>query len=182
MAPQFLNRAKAQIIGELVETPTFKDMQNGGRLARMKLQTVKHFVSKGERKSKRAVHDVVVFNKAGVELLSNFGKAGVHFIVDGEISYNDNNNMTVEVSQFGGEIYLLTTGGADAGSEPAAQAETSKPTTPRPGAAAASRPSGGLGRIGGRSAASNAAPQDDNDSYEGPTSRSDTLEDDDIPF
>ena len=82
MTIQFLSRAKAEIIGELVEAPAFADTANGTRFARIKIQTVEHFIAKGERRSRKEIHEITVFNKAGVELLTNFGKPWIH-AVDG---------------------------------------------------------------------------------------------------
>lgn len=173
MTIQFLSRAKAEIIGELVEAPSFADTANGARFARIKIQTVEHFISKGERRSRKEIHDITVFSKAGVELLTNFGKPGVHFLVVGKLS-----NGKIEVSQFGGEIYVMTTGEQSSGAAPAAGASESsagastKPTT------AAARPSGGLGRVGGRPSPSKPSEED---GYT-PPARSDSDLDDDIPF
>jgi Single-stranded DNA-binding protein len=176
MSIQFLSRAKAEIIGELVEPPVFADTANGGRYARIKIQTTEHFISKGERRVRKEIHDVTVFNKAGVDLLTNFGKPGVHFLVSGRLS-----NHKVEVSQFGGEIFVMTTGEASAGAAPSASSagNTSSAQGKPTGNASASRPSGGLGRVGGRPLASN--PSED-ESYETSSKSSSYVDDDDIPF
>lgn len=174
MAIQFLSRAKAEIIGELVEAPAFSETANGSRFARIKIQTVEHFISKGERRSRKEIHDITVFNKAGVELLTNFGKPGVHFLIVGKLS-----NQKIEVSQFGGEIYVMTTGEQSAGDAPSMNAaEGSGSTSGAKSASAAARPSGGLGRIGSRPAPSRPSEED---GYTSP-SRSDADLDDDIPF
>jgi single-stranded DNA-binding protein len=171
MTIQFLSRAKAEIIGELVEAPSFSETGNGTRYAQIKIQTVEHFISKGERRSRKEIHDITVFSKAGVDLLTKFGKPGVHFLVDGRLV-----NKKVEVSQFGGEIFVMTTGEQSAGTAPAANSAASNGTV-QTRAATASGPSGGLGRIGGRPAASNPSEQG---GYSAPSRDSDL--DDDIPF
>ena len=187
MAIQFISRAKASIIGELTEPPVFQETASGAKFAKIKLQTVKHFISKGERKSRRDLHDVTVFNKMGVDLLGNFGKPGVHFLIDAEITYN-NGRTVYEVSQYGGEIYVMTTGVDSAASETgqaaaARSASTqigsgaSKSTT----AAGGARPSGGLGRVGGRPASSSAQSEDEG-RYTSMPARTDAELDDDIPF
>jgi single-stranded DNA-binding protein len=174
MTIQFLSRAKAEIIGELVEVPAFADTANGTRFARIKIQTVEHFIAKGERRSRKEIHDITVFNKAGVELLTNFGKPGVHFLIVGKLS-----NQKIEVSQFGGEIYVMTTGEQSSGEAPASKAaESSSGTAGTKPATAAARPSGGLGRVGGRAAPSRPS---DEEGYT-PPSRGDSDLDDDIPF
>jgi single-stranded DNA-binding protein len=173
MTIQFLSRAKAEIIGELVEVPSFADTASGARYARIKIQTVEHFISKGERRSRKEIHDITVFSKAGVDLLTNFGKPGVHFLIVGKLS-----SGKIEVSQFGGEIYVMTTGEQSSGAAPSAGTSDNAGASSTKPATAAARPSGGLGRVGGRPAPSRPSEEE---GYT-PPSRSDAELDDDIPF
>lgn len=178
---QFVSRAKVNLIGELVEAPVFQQTASGAPFAKIKLQTVEHYVSKGERRTRKEIHDVTVFNKLGVDLLKGFGKPGVHFLVDGKLT-----NKIVEVSQYGGEIFVMTTG-VD-GDAPASSAGStqksgnqSQSSTAQSGGGNGARPSGGLGRIGGR--ATQSQPERDEDDVRSSSSfRTDSDLDDDIPF
>lgn len=174
MTIQFLSRAKAEIIGELVEAASFAETSNGARFARIKIQTVEHFIVKGERRSRKEIHEITVFSKAGVDLLTNFGKPGVHFLIVGKLS-----NGKIEVSQFGGEIYVMTTGEQSSGDAPESKpSEGAQGATGTRPATAAARPSGGLGRVGGRPSPSKPSEED---GYTPPARRDADL-DDDIPF
>lgn len=177
MPIQFISRAKVNLVGELAEAPVFLQTGSGSPMAKIKIQTTEHFMSKGERKVRREIHDVTVFNKLGVDLLKSFGKPGVHFLIDGKLT-----NKIIEVSQYGGEIFVMTTGesgdAAPAAGNP--QARSGNTSTQQQSSSGA-KPSGGLGRIGSRAASQ---PERDLDDEGGrPQSyRSDADLDDDIPF
>ncbi|NTF17675.1 single-stranded DNA-binding protein [Agrobacterium rubi] len=182
MSIQFVSRAKAQLMGELIEAPVFQQTTSGSRFAKIKIQTVEHYLSKGERKTFKEVHDVTVFNKLGVDLLTSFGKPGIHFVIDGKIK-----NKQIEVSQYGGEIFVMTTGvdgdaPASSRSSSAASSSTQSGAGAAVGGATGSRASGGLGRIGTRSASQPSQNDGADDGYPSQASRSDTDLDDDIPF
>lgn len=180
MSIQFISRAKADLIGELVEAPVYQQTASGAVFAKIKIQTVEHFISKGERKMRKEIHDVTVFNKLGVDLLKSFGKPGVHFLVTGKIV-----NKVIEVSQYGGEIFVMTTGvDGDAPSSRASQpsGEAKSAEAAKPAGSSGARPSGGLGRIGNSRPGPSQPPKDDDDEVRSSPSRSDSDLDDDIPF
>lgn len=173
MSIQMASRAKANLVGELVEAPSFQTTTKGDKYARIKLQTTEHFFSNGERKVSKAVHNVTVYHPLCVKLLESFGKPGIHFMAEGKISY-EKERMVIVVGQFGGELLLMYTG-IEAETKEAAPASTAGTSTTQ---AAASKPSGGLGRLG-NSSSSASKPTPNRDSDQRP---SDADLDDDIPF
>ena len=180
MSIQFISRAKADLIGELVEAPVYQQTAAGVAFAKIKIQTVEHFISRGERKMRKEIHDVTVFNKLGVDLLKDFGKPGVHFLVAGKIV-----NKAIEVSQYGGEIFVMSTGvdgDAPASKAPLPSGETRAAAAAKPASSNGARPSGGLGRIGGSRPGQSQPAKDEDEEVRSPPSRTDSDLDDDIPF
>lgn len=141
MSVQMATRANASIIGELLEAPAFQTTAKGDKYARIRLQTSDHFFSNGERKVSKTVHSIIVHHPLCVKLLESFGKPGIHFLAEGRI----NSDKDVVVGQFGGQLLLMYTNDAEAptSKDSSPEASGSQPT----GGTAASKPSGGIGRL-----------------------------------
>lgn len=176
MSVQMASRAKASIVGELLEAPTFQTSTKGDKYARIRLQTSEHFFSNGERKVTKATHNITVYHPVCVKLLETFGKPGVHFLAEGKINY-EKDRMVIVVGQFGGELLVMYTGG-EADSSAKSETTTSQPSSSSE--TPASKPSGGVGRLG-KNVNGGGQPSINN---RGTTSQGVTDEslDDDIPF
>ena len=171
MSVQLTSTARVVITnGELVAAPVFKNTAAGARFARIRLQTVAAFVVNGERRIRKSVHEVVVYNPHGVRLLEQFKQPGIAFIVNGNLVYDDSGKAVVEVTAFGNDIFVsYVAGEADTGRSDA-KPKTSADTP------SAARSSGGIGRLSERS---DDDPSERQGGYRAAAPEYDT---DDIPF
>jgi single-strand DNA-binding protein len=161
---------KVILIGHLGKDPETRSSQNGGQVCNLSLATSESWTDKqtGERREKTEWHRVVIFNERVIKFVDQYARKGSKAYVEGELRTRkwtdqggiDRFSTEVVISQFRGDVQLLSRSddGADADSGAA-----------RAGSADRRPASGGAGRPGSMS-----------DQYSPPTGS--PVEDDEVPF
>lgn len=126
---------KAMLIGNLTQPPEFKELQNGGIVARVKLATNKTWNDRttGERKSVAEYHTCDVWNKLAETIQKLDLDTGTQVYVEGELNTKkyEHNGVTkystvIKLGGFGSEFRVLSR------KEPNKEAQQTPPQTAIP--------------------------------------------------
>src|SRR5690606_1737953 len=119
---------KAIIIGNLGRDPEIRSLNNGDRVASLRIATSESWRDKasGERKEKTEWHSVVVFNENIVKVAENYLKKGSTVYVEGSLQtrkWTDQQGVEkysteVVLQKFRGELTMLGGRGEGGGSGP----------------------------------------------------------------
>lgn len=109
---------KVTLIGNLARDPEFHSMNNGGKLANLRVITSESWRDKntGERQERSQGHDVVIYNERLVEISEKYFRKGDKVYVEGSLvtrKYQDREGVdrwTTEVvlQKYRGELTNLT--------------------------------------------------------------------------
>jgi single-strand DNA-binding protein len=145
---------KVILVGNLGRDPEVRAMQNGDRVANLRIATSETWRDQqsGERKERTEWHQVVIWNQNLVKLAEQYLRKGSKIYVEGQLQtrkYTDQSGQekyTTEVvlSRFRGELTMLD-GRRDGGDSP----DMGEPSGPPARGPARSGGGGGMSRGGG---------------------------------
>ena len=147
---------KVILVGNLGKDPEVRAMQNGDRVANLRIATSENWRDQqsGERKERTEWHQVVIWNQNLVKVAEQYLRKGSKVYVEGQLQtrkYNDQSGQekyTTEVvlTRFRGELTMLD-GRRDGGDSPDVGEPSSAPARgpARSGGGGVSRGGGGGG-------------------------------------
>jgi single-strand DNA-binding protein len=119
---------KAQIMGNVGETPRITSRKDGTKCASFSVATSNSWIDKktNERQTVSEWHRIVVFNEPLVDIVEKFVKKGSRIYIDGELKtrkYKNKEGVEASITEivlknYKGELILLDKKGADNDDEP----------------------------------------------------------------
>lgn len=116
---------KVILIGHLGADPEIRTMQNGNKIASLRVATSESWRDKqtGERREKTEWHSVVVFNEHLVKVTEQYLKKGAKVYIEGQLQtrkwqdQNGNDRYTTEIvlQNYRGELQMLDSRSGDSG-------------------------------------------------------------------
>ena len=144
---------KVILVGNVGRDPEIRSTQDGTRVANLSLATSENWRDKntGERKERTEWHRVVIFNERLVDVVEKYVKKGSKLYLEGALQtrkWTDNTGAekyTTEVvlQRFRGELTMLDSRGAGAGTSAGAPDDTGSGGSGPSGGVGGGRPSGG---------------------------------------
>jgi len=111
---------KAMLIGNLGADPEIRVLNNGQRVANMRIATSERWTDKqtGEKKERTEWHTVTVFNDALVGIIEKYVRKGSKVYIEGKLQTrkwqdqqgNDRYSTEITLQNFGGMLELLGDG------------------------------------------------------------------------
>jgi len=151
---------KVILVGNLGRDPEIRAMQNGDRVANLRIATSETWrdQASGERKEKTEWHSVVIWNQNLVKLAEQYLRKGSKIYLEGSLQtrkWSDQSgaekySTEVVLTRFKGELTMLDGRREGGGAGMDEGGEMAEPATPRPMSGGGARSGGGGG---GRSTA-----------------------------